>query len=65
MLAGRPPFIEGDMTERLLKHVEAEPPAITTFNPKVPPGWSFILKKMLAKKPEQRYQTPNELRAIS
>src|SRR5262249_53848635 len=25
MLTGRPPFFEGDLTERLLKHVEAEP----------------------------------------
>lgn len=61
MLAGRAPFIDGDVTERLLKHVEAEPPEITKFNPKVPPELVFILKKMLAKKPEHRYQTPNEL----
>ncbi len=61
MLAGRPPFPDGDLTERLLKHVEAEPPDIHQFNPNVTPGLAQILKKMLAKKPEERYQTPTQL----
>jgi hypothetical protein len=61
MLAGRPPFPGGDLTERLLKHVEAQPPDILQFNPGVSPGLIQILKKMLAKKPEDRYQTPTEL----
>ena len=61
MLAGRPPFPDGDLTERLLKHVEALPPNILQFNPQTPPGLVQILEKMLAKKPEDRYQTPTEL----
>jgi eukaryotic-like serine/threonine-protein kinase len=61
MLAGRPPFPEGDMTERLLKHIEAQAEDVRTFNPKVPPGLVVVLNKMMAKKPDQRYQTPKEL----
>lgn len=61
MLAGRPPFPEGDLTERLLKHVEAEPQDVREFCPTVPAGLVEVLKKMLAKKPESRYQTPLEL----
>ena len=62
MLAGAARhFLEGTLTERLLKHVEAEPPDILQFNPQTPPGLVQILKKMLAKKPESRYQDPGEL----
>lgn len=61
MLAGRAPFAEGGLTERLYKHVEEPPPDILQFNRKVPPGVLEIMKRMLAKKPEDRYQTPEEL----
>jgi serine/threonine-protein kinase len=61
MLTGRPPFPEGDLTERLLKHVEAEPPDVRQFNPRVPAGMVVVLKKMMAKRPEDRYQVPADL----
>ena len=61
MLAGQPPFAEGGLAERLYKHSEVEPPDILKFNPEMPPGLVYILGKMLAKKPVQRYQTPADL----
>src|SRR5438132_2710604 len=61
MLAGQAPFPEGDMTARLLKHVEAMPDDVRRFNPKVPPGMVVVLTRMMAKRPEDRYQTPGEL----
>jgi serine/threonine-protein kinase len=61
MLAGAPPFPEGDMTERLLRHLEVVPADIRQHNPKVPPGLAVVLKRMLEKKPADRYQTPAEL----
>jgi serine/threonine-protein kinase len=61
MLAGRPPFNEGDMTARLLKHVEAKPTDVRELNPKVSPGLALVLDRMLAKKPADRQQTPQEL----
>jgi serine/threonine-protein kinase len=61
MLAGNPPFFEGDLTERLLKHVESEPEDVRLANPKVPAGLAVVLQKMMAKKPDDRYQTPADL----
>src|SRR5207302_621810 len=61
VLAGQAPFPEGDMTARLLKHVEAMPDDVRRFNPKVPPGMVVVLTRMMAKRPEDRYQTPGEL----
>lgn len=61
MLAGQPPFPEGDLTERLLKHVEAEPADVRNFNPKVPPGLVVVLQRMMAKKPEDRYPSAEAL----
>src|SRR5207248_1345350 len=61
MLTGRPPYPDGGLMERLFKHAEAEIPDVRRHNPSVPPVVAKILKRMLAKKPEERYQTPNEL----
>jgi serine/threonine-protein kinase len=61
MLAGQPPFPEGGLTERLYKHIEAEPTDVRDFNPEIPFGLTKILKRMLAKKPIDRYQTPAEI----
>jgi serine/threonine protein kinase len=63
MLAGRPPFGEGGLTERLFKHIEAEPSDVREFNPQTTPDLLRALKRLLAKKPEDRYQTPAELLA--
>jgi serine/threonine protein kinase len=61
MLAGVAPFPEGSLPERIFKHAEAEPPDVRQFNRRVTPGQVAILQRMLAKKPEDRYQTPAEL----
>jgi serine/threonine protein kinase len=61
MLAGQPPFPDGGLTERLFKHIEAEPPDVRQFNPGVTPELLRALRRLLAKKPEDRYQTPAEL----
>jgi serine/threonine protein kinase len=61
MLAGQAPFSEGGLTERLYKHIESEPPNVLDFNPRVPPALCVVLYRLLAKKPEDRYQTPTSL----
>jgi serine/threonine protein kinase len=58
MLAGRPPFAEGGLAERLYKHLNIEPPDIRGFNTQVSPALANVLRRMLAKKPADRYQTP-------
>src|SRR6266851_3810397 len=61
MLAGQAPFAEGGLTERLYKHIEEPPPNVLDFNPRVSPELCAVLYKLLAKKPEDRYQTPADL----
>jgi serine/threonine protein kinase len=61
MLAGQAPFAEGSWTERVFKHIEAEPPDIRQLNPQVPERLTAVMRRMLAKKPDDRYQTPAEL----
>lgn len=61
MLSGAPPFAEGSIIERLMKHAKAEPVDLRTINPEVPDDLWAICRRMLAKKREQRYQTPAEL----
>jgi serine/threonine protein kinase len=61
MLSGRPPFSEGSIPERVIKHQEAAPPDIRLFNPNLSPSLVDVLQRMLAKKPNDRYQ---DLRAV-
>jgi serine/threonine protein kinase len=61
MLAGRPPFAEGGLGERVYKHIAADPPDIRELNPDVPPALWTILRRMLAKHPDDRFQTPAEV----
>jgi serine/threonine protein kinase len=61
MLGGRPPFAEGGLTQRLYKHAEAEVPDVRRLNAQVPVELVGVLRRMLAKKPADRYQTPAQL----
>ncbi|MCI0683830.1 MAG: serine/threonine protein kinase [Gemmataceae bacterium] len=63
MLTGKPPFPKGSLAEKLVQHIEAEPPDVCKFNDAIPEGLGRIVRKMLAKKPRDRYQTPAELLA--
>jgi serine/threonine protein kinase len=61
MLTSRPPFPDGTIPEKLFKHHEAPPPDVRLVNPDVPLPVVYMLRRMLAKKPANRYQTPAEL----
>jgi serine/threonine protein kinase len=61
MLAGRPPFAEGGLAERLYKHLSTEPLDIRQLNPQVSAALAKVLRRMLAKNPAERYQTPASL----
>jgi serine/threonine protein kinase len=63
MLAGRPPFSEGTLPERLLRHRDVPPPDVRQFHRGLPNELVALLQRMLAKKPEERYQTPVEILA--
>jgi serine/threonine protein kinase len=58
LLAGQPPFAAATLPQKLLKHQQTPPPPLSQFRSDVPQSVCRILDKMLAKKPEERYQTP-------
>ncbi len=61
LLAGRSPFQEGSVAEKLIWHQVRQPTPIRQLQPEVPEGLAEVLGKMIAKEPPQRYQTPAEL----
>lgn len=61
MLAGRPPFPEGTMLQKLLSHTSDAPPDLRQFRADVPEEVTAMLSKMLEKTPGLRHQTPAEL----
>lgn len=61
MLTGNPPFSEGGLGERILKHLQEDPPDVRQFNPQVSEEMWALMRRMLAKNAEDRFQTPTEL----
>jgi serine/threonine protein kinase len=61
MLTGRPPFAEGGLGERIYRHMEVPPPDLLDIRPDVSIGLWNVLQRMLAKRQDERYQTPAEL----
>jgi len=61
LLAGRPPFPQGSITDKLAAHAAATPPPLAQFRKDVPDGLSRVLNRMLAKDPAARYAAPGDL----
>jgi predicted Ser/Thr protein kinase len=61
LLAGRPPFAEGTMVQKLLQHQQAEPPAIDEIRRDVPRSLADVIARLMEKDPAQRYQRPAAL----
>jgi serine/threonine protein kinase len=61
LLTGHPPFPEGAISERLLKHQMEQAPSIFKDRPDAPHVLVNICNRMMAKKPEDRYQTAGEI----
>lgn len=60
-LTARPPFVEGTLVQRLLAHQTQTPPAISEFRDDCHEDLTAIIRKMMAKEPEDRYQTAAEV----
>ena len=61
LLTRQAPFAEARNLDKLYLHRFVAPRPVETIRPEVPPGLSVLLRKLLAKRPEERYQTPAEL----
>jgi len=61
MLTGRPPFPEGTVLQKLLKHQADRPTDPRELRSDLPVEISWISKRLLAKSPEDRFRSPREL----
>jgi serine/threonine-protein kinase len=63
LLTGRPPFVEGTAPEKLLMHCCVEPEPVEKLCPEVPAEIAAIVRRLMAKAPEDRYPSAAELLA--
>jgi serine/threonine protein kinase len=61
LLAGRPPFPGGTLMEKINQHHFDEPTPLEELHPGIPAGVAAIVRRLMAKKPQDRFQTPKEL----
>jgi WD40 repeat protein/tRNA A-37 threonylcarbamoyl transferase component Bud32 len=63
LLAGSVPFPAETSLQKILAHREKPVPSLRQVRPEVPPALARVMTRLLAKKPEDRYQTPGEVAA--
>jgi serine/threonine-protein kinase len=61
LLSGHPPFTEGTLAQRLMAHQTKEPPPLEAECPGIPIDFLAIIKRMMAKSLDERYQTADEV----
>jgi serine/threonine protein kinase len=61
LLAGQPPFHKGTIGQKLMWHQMKEPEPVESVRPEVPAELAALVKRMLAKKPEERISTMTEV----
>jgi WD40 repeat protein/tRNA A-37 threonylcarbamoyl transferase component Bud32 len=64
LLTGEPPFPGESAMDKLIKHRVEEPIRVEAVRSDVPRGVAAMLRKLMAKNPNDRYQTPDELAAV-
>lgn len=63
LATGRPVFDGDTLMARLIAHREAEIPSLERSCPGAPPGLDAVFNRMLAKSPDQRYQSMDAVAA--
>jgi serine/threonine protein kinase len=61
LLTGRPPFQAETLAEVLMKHQMEQAPRLARLGIEAPPQLQALLDKLMAKQPDDRYQSPAEL----
>jgi serine/threonine protein kinase len=61
LLTGKPPFPEGTLDERVLKHQTEAPREIPELRPDAPQELVEICNRMMAKKPDERFQSADDV----
>lgn len=63
LLTGQVPFPTGTVTEKLLHHVMDQPQPVEKIRADVPAELAVIVRKLMAKRPDDRYQTAADVAA--
>jgi serine/threonine-protein kinase len=58
LLTGLPPFTGGTLMQKLMRHQKEDPPALDELRADVPAALGQAVQRMMAKRPENRFQTP-------
>ena len=61
LLTGRKAFEGGSVSRTIYRVLHDEPAPPSSLRPGIPPGWDRVLRKLLAKARDARYQTAGEL----
>src|SRR5262249_14074550 len=61
LVTGQPPYPEKSLTAALLKHRDAPIPSLVAARKEAPAALDALLRRMMAKSPEDRYQTMAEV----
>lgn len=61
LLTGIEPFEADTATAVVFKHIHEKPPDILKYRENLPHAWVDLLAKLLAKDPDERYQSADEL----
>jgi len=61
LLSGKPPFTGTNADELLNKHLTGAVPNVQVYNENVTPEFANVIKKMMAKKREERKEKPFDL----
>jgi serine/threonine protein kinase len=61
LLTGQAPFPDGSALEKLMRHQLEQPTPVEKIRANTPPTVATIIRRLMAKTPEKRMQTPAEL----
>ncbi|MBI3821925.1 MAG: serine/threonine protein kinase [Planctomycetes bacterium] len=61
LLTGQVPYPGGNTVDKVIRHNTDQAPAIEELCPTVPKAVAAIVRKLMAKKPADRFRTPDEL----
>ncbi len=62
-LSGQPPFPGGDVINKIYKQRMEDPPPLERLVPNIPSSFAALVRKLMAKNPDHRYQSARELAA--
>jgi serine/threonine protein kinase len=63
LLTGQVPYPGGTALEKLIRHTTEEPTPVEAFRPELEPEVAAVLRRLMARDPARRYQTPAEAAA--